>query len=114
MHNFDLSLLHVGNEIDIVFFRGRKIRFELNVADWELEGSKDIPFQLVEDGADFVLGDPRSQMMYRFNSDGELIRIEDRNGNSHVLSYTNNNLTQVTDGVGRTLTFNYDSAQHVE
>ena len=34
----------------------------------------------------------------------------DRNGNTATLSYSGNNLAQVTDAVGRTLTFTYFAA----
>ena len=111
MHNFELSLLHIGNEIDIAFLGGRKIQFQLNMSEWELVGTSDIPFQLVASGPDFLLADPRTHIIYQFDSGGKLISIADRNGNALTLTYNNNLLTQVFDSLGRVLTFNYAGAQ---
>src|SRR5205085_1079977 len=44
-----------------------------------------------------------SSQHYRLKS------VIDRNGNTTTLTYSGNNLTQVTDPVGRTLTFSYNA-----
>lgn len=49
----------------------------------------------------------------RFNSSGRLIAQTDRNGNKTTLTYVNGNLTQITDPVGRSLTFVYDANNRV-
>ena len=90
MHNFELSLLHIGNEIEIAFLGGLKIQFQLNMSEWELVGTSDIPFQLVASGPDFLLADPRTHIIYQFDSGGKLISIADRNGNALTLTYNNN------------------------
>jgi RHS repeat-associated protein len=46
----------------------------------------------------------------RFDSDGKLIALVDRNGNTTTLSYTGAALTTVTDPVGRSLTFEYQGS----
>lgn len=43
-----------------------------------------------------------------FNSSGRLTSMTDTNSNTVTLSYTGNNLTSVTDAVGRSLIFTYD------
>jgi len=43
-----------------------------------------------------------------FNSSGRLTSMTDTNSNTVTLSYTGNNLTSVTDAVGRSLLFTYD------
>jgi RHS repeat-associated protein/uncharacterized repeat protein (TIGR01451 family) len=48
-----------------------------------------------------------------FNSSGRLVSKVDRNGNATRLSYSNGNLTTITDPVGRSLTFTYDGANRV-
>lgn len=68
-----------------------------------------------------VLGDTIAKMsngtyQYRFkngdimnfDANGRLTSMQDRNGNTTSLSYTGNNLTNVTDAVGRSITMNYD------
>lgn len=49
----------------------------------------------------------KSGAVMRFDSSGRLIALVDRNGNTTTLTYTGNNLTQITDAVGRSLTLQY-------
>jgi RHS repeat-associated protein len=48
-----------------------------------------------------------------FNSSGLLLSMTDTNNNIVTLSYTGNNLTSVTDAVGRSLTFTYDGSGRI-
>lgn len=48
-----------------------------------------------------------------FNSAGRLASATDTNGNTVTLSYSGNNLTRVTDAVGRSLDFTYDSGGRI-
>ncbi|MCZ6672412.1 MAG: DUF6531 domain-containing protein [Verrucomicrobia bacterium] len=114
LHNFDWQLTRFGeNFIEVLTNRGRLILFEKVDNTWELRGRQDIPFQLVESGAEFILGDPRSNRLFTFDSSGKLIKIEDGKGNVHTLTYNGDQLTQVLDGLGRTLTFSYDGNDHL-
>ncbi len=45
----------------------------------------------------------------RFDANGRLTASVDRNGNTITLGYTGNNLTTITDAVGRSLTVTYNS-----
>jgi RHS repeat-associated protein/uncharacterized repeat protein (TIGR01451 family) len=64
-----------------------------------------------------ILTAPSSPPQYReadgttlnFNSAGRLISKVDRNGNTTTLTYSGDNLIQITDPVGRSLNFTYDS-----
>src|SRR5262249_6973749 len=51
--------------------------------------------------------------VFTFNSAGRLISKVDPNGNTTTLTYSGNNLTQITDPVGRSLTFAYDGSNRV-
>lgn len=70
---------------------------------------------------DSVLSDAGGNLQYqkadgtilRFNSLGRLISQTDRNGNVTALTYSGNNLTQITDAVGRSLTFTYDGSNRI-
>ncbi|MFY9221115.1 MAG: RHS repeat-associated core domain-containing protein, partial [Blastocatellia bacterium] len=44
----------------------------------------------------------------RFDNSGRLTGMVDRNNNTTTLTYSGNNLTQVTDPVGRSITMSYD------
>jgi RHS repeat-associated protein len=52
-----------------------------------------------------------SSMM--FNSSGRLLSMTDTNNNTVTLSYSGNNLTSVTDAVGRALSFTYDGSGRI-
>ena len=80
------------------------LEFQLNATVWDLVNPLNVPFQLNESGGDFTLMDPQSQRRYSFDSDGLFTMAQDRNGNTHTMSYTDNNLTQVSDGLGAAIT----------
>ncbi|HKG60731.1 MAG TPA: RHS repeat-associated core domain-containing protein [Pyrinomonadaceae bacterium] len=48
-----------------------------------------------------------------FNSSGRLTSTTDTNNNTVTLTYTGNNLTSVTDAVGRSLNFTYDGSGRI-
>ena len=119
LHTFDWKLIHSGNVIEIVSDRGRIIRFgdsdiSIQRGSWILDGNPNVPYQLVRSGSEFILGDPLSKRLYFFNapsfpadSIGELQRIEFTGGAVHTLTYSGDKVSQVADGLGRTLAFSY-------
>ena len=108
LHNFEMTLsLTTSNTINIINNRGRLITFTNSPGNFTLLGRQDIPFQLATNGGNYVLGDPRSQMLYTFDGTGKLITVADGRGNVQILSYAGGQLASVTDGLGRTLTFQY-------
>lgn len=50
---------------------------------------------------------------YNFNTSGKLASIVDRNSNTIDLTYSDDNLTRITDTVGRAITFTYDANNHI-
>lgn len=52
-------------------------------------------------------------MVYRFDANGRLTAIVDRNANTTRLTYTGNNLTRITDAVERSLTLAYDASNRI-
>jgi DNA-binding beta-propeller fold protein YncE len=98
LHNFDMKLTRTGSAITVVTNRGRVINFEKNAENWALVARTDIAYQLAESGADFVLSDPLSGLMYTFNTKGKLTLIEDGRGNAQTLLYSDEGmLNYVTD-----------------
>ena len=110
LHNYQWHLFRFDNRIHIIDSNGRLLEFELDVGQWSQVRNVAVPFQLVEEGSDYVLGDPRSQLFYVFSPDGKLIRIEDGKGNVLSLSYTEDLLGTVSDGLGRELIFTYNAS----
>lgn len=107
MHNFDLRLLTDGTAASVVYYRGKLIEFAKSGPNWTLKNAEPIIYQLMESGSDFMLMDPSKNLISTFDSTGRLTRIEDRNGNALILTYTGNQLALVTDGLGRTISFTY-------
>ncbi len=54
-----------------------------------------------------------SGMLMRFDASGKVTAMTDRNGNTTTLTYAGENLTQITDPVGRAVTFEYDGSGKV-
>ena len=93
LHNFELALtVTPSNIVRVVNQFGRLIEFTNVAGSFTLIGRQDIPFQLASSGANYILGDPRSQRLFTFNSGGKLIKVEDGRGNTHSLAYTGNQL----------------------
>jgi RHS repeat-associated protein len=55
----------------------------------------------------------RDGSLMTFNSSGRLLSMTDTNNNTVTLSYAGNNLTGVTDPVGRSITLAYDSSGRI-
>ena len=51
--------------------------------------------------------------LLRFDSNGRLTSIADRNNNTTTLTYTGSNLTRITDAVGRSINLQYDSSSRI-
>ena len=110
LHNFEMTLtITASNTFNIVNNQGRLLPFTNSAGTFILLGRQDIPFQLATNGGNYLLGDPRSQMLYTFDSSGKLISIADGHGNVQTLIYVSGLLVAVTDGLGRNLNFNYSN-----
>jgi RHS repeat-associated protein len=55
----------------------------------------------------------RDGEVLRFDSNKRLTSMIDRNDNTVTLNYSGNNLTSVSDAVGRSITFSYNGAGHI-
>ncbi len=63
---------------------------------------------LTADGGGYLLK-RKDLTSYRFNAEGRLIQIADRNGNTINLSYDGDNLTRADNSAGRWATFTYNA-----
>jgi len=113
LHSFNIALVNVSaSEVHILYYKGKIIRF-VKTSEWTLKDTEDTPYQLKNSGSLWYFMDPSTDLVYKFDSDGKLLRITSRNSNSLTLTYSGNVLASVSDGLGRTLNFTYNSAMHL-
>ena len=111
--NYNVNLVVAGSG-DIVVIRedGRRDVYTLNP-----DGTYSPPFTvfdtLVKNPDNTYTLERKDQIKYNFTSLGKLINIMDKNGNQIRLTYTDNNLTKVTDASGRKLIFTYDTTGRI-
>ncbi len=110
-HTFDWRMTVDGSTAEVVSDRGLILVFARAGAEWVQQGNLNQPYRLVQDGAVYRLGDPRTQRLYTFDAGGRLVEIADGRGNALTLTYdAGDRLAEVTDGLGFRLTFAYDAA----
>lgn len=118
-HNFEMSLTRSPNAVRIVSNTGRIIRFKKAGDEWQLSSPLDRPHLLLEADNTFIFFDHDSRHQFVFDSADcrrwRLSEILDRHNNALQLSYNDaDQLSEVTDGLGRTLTFFYESGHLVK
>ncbi len=113
LHTYMLSIEQEGDtSITISFLQGKRLRFIYQEGQWQLADADAVPYQLRQDGGGcFHLMDPKAARIYSFLADGRLKRVQDRNGNEHVITYVDEvqetdirSINTITDGLGRSLT----------
>ena len=106
-HNFDVRLHVTGEAAVIAMMGGYTAAFTKTAAGWQAAPGSQYADQLLETPAGFRFLDFRTSLVYTFNPGGFLTRIEDRNGNAHLVEQGPFGPARVTDGLGRSLTFSY-------
>ena len=110
---YDWTLSVVGSNATLVTNRGAAIRFTQGVGGgWNLTSPTYARFKLDQiAGGVWRFTNPLDRRLYFFDGVTWLLnQILDEHGNALNLTYTGGALTQVTDGLGRTLTLTYDLA----
>jgi YD repeat-containing protein len=69
-------------------------------------------FTAETDGS-YLLTEPDGTLYHFHGGLGGLDYIQDRDGNRTTLTYTNGNMTSATDAFGNTISFQYDSYNHI-
>jgi YD repeat-containing protein len=107
---YDWSLSVTTPMVNVITNRGQRIQFQQNpVGGYDLVQPTDQKYQLAFVGGMWRLTDPLRRRIYFFDGTSHLLaQIFDEHGNSQSLIYTGGRLTQVSDGLGRTLQFSYE------
>lgn len=122
LHNFFILLQRLDSDtVGVYYYQGRTLYFRRSGASWsQLPPASEVlyrgtVYQVAQSGSKLRLLDPELRLIFTFETAGMADRslrgvesIQDRNGNSHVLSYNpDGTLKRVSDGLGRSLDFEY-------
>jgi RHS repeat-associated protein len=105
--SYNIQLLASDNAVVIAFGDGHQEVYAANGAGGYISQSG-IYNVLTTSGSGYTLT-TKEQQKYNFNSQGQLTSIVDKNNNTVALVYTGNNLTTITNTVGRTISFAYNA-----
>ncbi len=128
--DMSLELLFNGSRLMVYLANGETLTF-VNNGDWNIDSASSIKYILIETGADenngyYYIADPVRELVYIFektaqdenapgsrNGTARIVYIMDRNGNKLEFTYGSTAFPfrpdQISDGLGRTLTFSYSS-----
>ncbi|HYL37396.1 MAG TPA: RHS repeat-associated core domain-containing protein [Bryobacteraceae bacterium] len=108
-HNFETTLAISSTTVIVYLFDGGTIKFNKSGSNWVLDRPQPRPYQLAQSGSNYQFLDASDNLIYTYSSTGALTRIEDRNGNALTITQP----SQVSDGLGRTLTLAYGADTHL-
>ncbi|HCN28915.1 MAG TPA: hypothetical protein DIT64_09130 [Verrucomicrobiales bacterium] len=104
LHNFASKMVTPDTAFkQVVLPDGRTALFRKTSGKWVLSSPLDVPYQLLEAGAEFRFGDPHTKQIWTYDNNGRLTKIEDGKGNTHTLNYIAGKLDTVSDGLGRVI-----------
>ena len=104
-HSYNILLRIKDNQAEIIWGDGSRDEFVKTNALWSAVTPNNRS-QLSQDGNDWVVTTYK-QSQYRFNSAGQLTRIQSRHENAVTLDYSGKLLTGITDTAGRQVIFGY-------
>ena len=121
MHNFEWVLVQLGTFVEVIPPGAKTLLFQQFGTGWQLVTREKVTYQLVNGpNNSFQFLDPATNYTYTFPGTGTAIgpntvglsRIQDRNGNTLTVTASAGS-SQVSDGLGRILTFTYDANGHL-
>jgi RHS repeat-associated protein len=108
-HNFGWRVDRNGSSVIVQRGGGGTIRFTESAGTYTQVGELAQPWALASVTGGLALFDPAQQRIYTFDANGRLTGLADHRGRAHTLTYANDLLGSVSDGLGRTLTFVHDA-----
>jgi RHS repeat-associated protein len=106
-----LDYAPVYEGVQILFPDGHTQNFVKDGSGYEADTPDNFDV-LTEDGGEFLLTRKHSQESWRFASDGNLLEIKDKNGNTIEYTYSGGLLSGISDG-HREITFSHDGDGHI-
>ena len=106
--NLSSHLVRQEDKITILREDHKKEEFVKESGRWENKRGKDRALVLIEKEDSYLLKDIHQKITYIYNSFGNLITIEDKNGNKKHLEYQGNFITSVKLANGKKINFIYD------
>lgn len=106
---YDMRLLFVDNYL----FSGAQLRYaDGRIVNFDSDGAggfsvpETVHDVLIQEGSEYVLT-MKDQTVYRFNTDGRLISIADKDGNTLTINYSGEEINNIVDASGRVIPFTY-------
>ncbi len=109
MSPYDAAVRVNGSTAKVLLLGGKIVTFTGSAGVWSLSSPKDIAYQFAASGGGYQFVDPVRGKIFSFTQAGALTRIADSNGNGITVTQGANGPTQLSDGLGRTLTLTYAS-----
>ncbi|WP_446012066.1 SLC13 family permease [Candidatus Electrothrix sp.] len=106
-----LDYAPIYEEVQILFPDGHTQNFIKDGSGYKADTPDNFDV-LTEDGGDFLLTRKHSQESWKFGSDGNLLEIKDKNGNTITYTYSGELLSKISDG-NRSITFQHDGNGHI-
>ena len=106
--NLSSHLVRQEDKITILREDHKKEEFVKESGRWENKRGKDRALVLIEKEDSYLLKDIHQKITYIYNSFGNLITIEDKNGNKKHLEYQGDFITSVKLANGKKIDFIYD------
>ena len=106
--NLSSHLVRQEDKITILREDHKKEEFVNENGRWENKRGKDRALVLIEKEDSYLLKDIHQKITYIYNSFGNLITIEDKNGNKKHLEYQGDFITSVKLANGKKIDFIYD------
>ncbi|MBP7830616.1 MAG: hypothetical protein KA248_11935 [Kiritimatiellae bacterium] len=123
MHNFEVQAFKPASSwsMFVIAEGGKQVYFtevySNSSSSWSLNFEQEpVPYEFKYDGADFWFLDPERERAYRFDATTRSYAKEvvDRNGNALLIQRRSDmRVTNVTDGLGRSLRFEYNAASNL-
>ena len=109
-HNYAMSIKNVQTSAIFTDQSGGVYMFPIN--DGEFASPPGLDLSLTQTAQGYTLRSKHGTQ-WKFNTNGVLESITDRNQNTVTLGYTNGNLTTITDALNRVVTLSYDGQNRI-